>query len=183
MPVALLTDIQTKKINLQQQRSRIDGQLAEISAMETMCEQYTQRGATKDAGKPGTTITTAPRRRGRPATNQNAQQNPRAERAAKKTSGDRASSETVVLEALANFPHGATFAQVKTWVGERYGDRTYIPNIIRIALNRAWVSRKLGADRVIIKGSDPVYLPLSYQGSNMIMAEEKAAPKRTGTGG
>lgn len=186
IPAGFLAGIQAQKAILQRQLSEVKGALSEISTIETMCVQYAQGGGAS-GGLSTDTIVKTPRRRGRPAAKQNGQQRPSAGTPAKNaSSGTRPSPETVALEALNTFSHGATDVQIKAWVDQRYGTGAYLPQYLKVALNRAWVSRKIGSNGPIVKGVkfEGLYYSLDRMPANAIMAPEKVeTAKRTGTTG
>lgn len=156
--------------SIQAQRATLQIELAKLSAIEAMLRQYAGPadlkavgGGLQDADFLQDNASATPRRRrGRPAANKNAQQ---------PSDETRVRPETVVLEALKAFgSQGGTLADIKLWVQQNYPGTVYAPHILRIALNRAWGSRKAAASERVGKGVDPIYYSLTERPATAVMA-------------
>lgn len=192
MPTPQATETVTLSIpmpvisNLRAELSALQTRCAEISGFLDGVSNYCEPGKITTLSSENAALTsdtlisvTAPAPRGRPR-----RDGTQPRQRTKNTSDGRPSAQDAAIEALATFRStGAKFAQIRDWVTQKYGN-IYIPNVLKVVLNRSWKSRKVGADQVIVPGtkSDPLYYHLGYMPANAVMNEETSA-RSSGTDG
>jgi hypothetical protein len=176
IPAADINRLRTRLTTLETECAQIRGALG-------VCVQYGETGSIATALGAGnsssSTLEMPPgqQRRGRPRkTAENASG----------SSGSNTSAMNAVLWALDAHPGGATYENIRNSITERYGKGAYAPNVIAAQLVRLWKFQKSGADRQVVKGSNPIYYPLSNLPANVVMgpgSTARRAQKRTGTEG
>lgn len=180
IPMPVISNLRSELSSLETRCAEIRGFLGGVSSYSEP-GKITTLSSENTALTPETLIPTpAPAPRGRPR-----RDGTQPRQRAKNTSGGRPEPQEAAIEALATFGStGARFVEIRDWVNQKYGNNIYLPNVLKAVLNRAWKSRKVGADQVIVPGtkSDAVYYHLGYMPDNAVINEGTSA-RRSGTGG
>lgn len=176
IPAADINRLRTRLTTLETECAQIRGALG-------VCVQYSEPGSimpisgTGDPTSSNLENTTLQKQRGRPR---------KSAATARKSSQAATSAMEAVLWALEAHQRGATYEVIRNAITEKYGKGTFAPNVIAAQLVRLWKYQKAGADRQVVKNSNPVYYPLSSLPANVVMGPGSTASRaqqRTGTGG
>jgi hypothetical protein len=176
IPAADINRLRTRLTTLETECAQIRGALG-------VCVQYGETGSittvlgASNSPSSNLEIPTGQQRRGRPR---------KPAENARESSEGTASAMDAVVWALDAHPGGATYTDIREAISGKYGKGSYPPNVIAAQLVRLWKFQKAGADRQVVKGSNPIYYPLSNLPSNVVMgpgSTARRAQKRTGTEG
>jgi hypothetical protein len=151
-----LSQIQTEKAGLLQQRALLDARISQIDGIERVCVQFAP-GALFQAGDSITLPNVGPAQITGPTPQTNINQPSTA--SATDTAG-RKSASVVAVEALRASPGGMTVADAMAWIQRNYSQFKYQKNHVSLALIREWQGGRSAAVGPVGKEQNPKYYPL-----------------------